>query len=245
MQNRYTGDIGDFGKFLLIKHLFPDELITTVWYLYPDESHNTDGYHTVEEGNSSVYKYCHTLDPHMSQLFNSIHQQPLRRVELFETYGVLSEGSYFTEGISGEGSEYRKGWLERSLDFIRIRRSRVVCLDPDNGIEPISMNKLSSLKQGKYATYAEIEQFFELEEVQYLVIYQHFHRQCSHETQMHNSKSTFERLYKGRAAVTIIRHNPVQARFYIILSKAPLSSRHLEKLCSLRYGDRAFFTLLE
>lgn len=244
MQNRYTGDIGDFGKFLLLKHLFADEPIATIWYLYPDESHNTDGSHTVEEGNTTLYHHCHTLDPLMSELFNALHQENLRHVELFETYPVLLNGRYFKESIVGEGDEYRKDWLERSITFIQKNHSSIVCLDPDNGIEPSGMVKLSLLKQGKYAAYAEIEHFFALTCVKHLVIYQHFHRQCSHEAQMHVAKEKFESIYEGRAIVTIIRHNPVQARFYVILSKPQFLIERLLSLEDLKYSTRAFFSVL-
>jgi len=244
LQNRYTGDIGDFGKFLLLKHLFADDPIATIWYLYPDESNNTDGSHTVEEGNIRVYQHCHTLDPIMSERFNTFHQETLRHVELFETYPVLPNGRYFKEIILGEGDAYRKAWLERSLAFIQETHSSVVCLDPDNGIEPSSMAKLSLFKQGKYATYEEIEHFFTLISVKHLVIYQHFHRQCSHEAQMQEAKAKFETLYEGRAVITIIRHNPVQARFYTVLSKPEYSLNTLSSLEDLRCGTKAFFSIL-
>ena len=244
MQNRYTGDIGDFGKFLLLKHLFPDEKIATIWYLYPDESHNTDGSHRVEEGNLNLYRKCQAIDPQMAELFNIIHSGLKRHIGLFEELGVLSNGSYFGEGIVGEGEAHRANWLERATAFITQQGSRVVCLDPDNGIEPSSMNKLSVLKQGKYATYSEIDAFFSLGPVQHLVIYQHFHRQCSHETQMQDANAKFETLYEGRATVAILRHNAVQARFYIILSKQKSFSKRFLSVESLKYGTKPFFSIL-
>lgn len=244
MQNRYTGDIGDFGKFFLIKHLFPTESIATIWYLYPDETHNNDGSHRVEEGNTNLYRKCHALDPQMSELFHQIHQRDARNIGLFEEMDVLANGYYFTESILGEGEGYRGQWLKRALEFIRSKSCSVVCLDPDNGLEPSSMHKLSILKQGKYATYAEIESFFESACVNHLVIYQHFHRQQSHETQMRESKAKFERMYEGRAEVTIVRHNPVQARFYLILSKPTKSLAFLQLLENHMYGPRAFFSVL-
>lgn len=242
MQNRYTGDIGDFGKFLLLKHLFPTKSITTIWYLYPDETHNSDGSHTVKEGNVKVYRRCHTLDPQMSELFNTIHRSSMRHIDLFETLDVLENGHYFTESILGEGKDYRRTWCDRAMNFIRHNHCDVVCLDPDNGIEPSSMTKLSTFKQGKYATLEEIEMFFDLDCVNHLVIYQHFHRQQSHEMQMKDTKAKFERLYEGRAVVTIIRHNPVQARFYILLSKRALDTASMKSLLSIYYGTKTFFS---
>ena len=46
MQNRYTGDIGDFGKLGLLRQLSRTGLSIGVnWYLTPDETHNGDGRH--------------------------------------------------------------------------------------------------------------------------------------------------------------------------------------------------------
>ncbi|MDD4950767.1 hypothetical protein [Sulfuricurvum sp.] len=244
MQNRYTGDIGDFGKFLLLKHLFPNAPIATIWYIYPDESHNTDGSHTVDESNIKVYQHCSAIDSAMSELFNAIHCEPSRHVGLFEMYPVLPNAHYFKETVVGDGEYYRQVWLKRAMCFIEQTQSSIVCLDPDNGIEPASMAKLTKSKQGKYATYGEIETFFEIGCVDHVVIYQHFHRQGAHETQMQEAKTKFETLYEGRAVVTIIRHNPVQARFYIILSKYQPPLEQIQSLEHLMYGTRAFFSHL-
>ena len=47
MQNRYTGDIGDFGKLGMLRALQAQDLTIGVnWYLAPDEDHNDDGKHT-------------------------------------------------------------------------------------------------------------------------------------------------------------------------------------------------------
>ena len=52
MQNRYTGDVGDFGKYGLLRALClpegdrgPALRLGVVWYLTSDESHNNDGRH--------------------------------------------------------------------------------------------------------------------------------------------------------------------------------------------------------
>ena len=50
MQDRYAGDVGDFGKFGLLRTLCelnaPQLKLGIVWYLVPEESHNEDGKHT-------------------------------------------------------------------------------------------------------------------------------------------------------------------------------------------------------
>ena len=51
MQNRYVGDIGDFGKYHLLKTLCAGNntalalSLGVVWYRVPDENHNDDGKH--------------------------------------------------------------------------------------------------------------------------------------------------------------------------------------------------------
>ena len=46
MQNRYMGDIGDFGKLGLLRVLSSNGLSIGVnWYLTDDENHNGDGRH--------------------------------------------------------------------------------------------------------------------------------------------------------------------------------------------------------
>jgi hypothetical protein len=245
MQNRYTGDMGDFGKFLLLKHLFPKQKIATIWYLYPDESHNSDGSHTVEAGNANLYRHCHRLDSKMAELFNTIHTYDKREVGHFERLGVLEQGVFFEHSVIGEGADYRERWMGEALEFLSASESRVVCLDPDNGIEPASMQRAPAIKRGKYARREEIAQFFSMPQIDYCVIYQHFHRLKKHDLQMAEVKADFKAAYVDKAQVHIIRHNPVQARFYIILSKknAPLDGSR--SLSTLFYDKKKFFTLFD
>jgi len=46
MQDRYAGDVGDFGKFGMLRCIENTGLRVGVnWYLVGDESHNNDGKH--------------------------------------------------------------------------------------------------------------------------------------------------------------------------------------------------------
>ena len=58
MQNRYAGDIGDFGKLGLLRQLRKTGLSVGVnWYLTPDETHNGDGRH-VGYLENNVFRSC-------------------------------------------------------------------------------------------------------------------------------------------------------------------------------------------
>ena len=63
MQNRYTGDIGDFSKLGLLRVLEAQGFsIGLNWYLSPDETHNNDGKHIGylkdEDRSSAIYRSC-------------------------------------------------------------------------------------------------------------------------------------------------------------------------------------------
>ena len=58
MQNRYAGDVGDFGKLGLLRGLTSSQLdIGVNWYLTPDENHNADGKH-IGYITDTRYKGC-------------------------------------------------------------------------------------------------------------------------------------------------------------------------------------------
>ena len=47
MQNRYAGDVGDYGKLAMLRQIADTGLVMGVnWYLVADEAHNNDGKHT-------------------------------------------------------------------------------------------------------------------------------------------------------------------------------------------------------
>lgn len=58
MQDRYTGDLGDFSKLGILRALQAAGLSIGVnWYLTPDESHNGDGRH-VKYLRQEEFKAC-------------------------------------------------------------------------------------------------------------------------------------------------------------------------------------------
>ena len=58
MQNRYFGDVGDFGKYGLLRKINNKGLKLGVnWYLVKDEGHNDDGKH-ITYLQKSDYALC-------------------------------------------------------------------------------------------------------------------------------------------------------------------------------------------
>jgi len=71
MQNRYVGDIGDFGKYHLLKILSQGNgldnggnlVLGVVWYLVPNENHNGDGKHIryLQKSGSNSIRFSKTF----------------------------------------------------------------------------------------------------------------------------------------------------------------------------------------
>jgi hypothetical protein len=67
MQNRYVGDIGDYGKYALLRHLCACATgkslrLGVIWCLFPDETINNDGKHI-----------SYLKDPGFAKLARRIH----------------------------------------------------------------------------------------------------------------------------------------------------------------------------
>lgn len=99
MQNRYTGDIGDFGKLGILRQLNQAGLSVGVnWYLTPDETHNGDGRH-IEYLQKRDFSNCdETLWCALKQIVNS----GLRQVSALESSGLL-QARYYSKPLDFTG----------------------------------------------------------------------------------------------------------------------------------------------
>ena len=221
MQNRYAGDIGDFSKFILLKKVFGDKKIGLNWYLYPDESHTNDGVHT---------NYNYENDFGISKILNTIScNHDKRNVDTLEKEmkKIFKDIEYFSELIEKEDEcekdrvSYRQNWFNKSIK--KFKDKDVIFVDPDNGIEVSSISTKGRKKAGKYIFYDEIKQILALENVETLVIYQHYKREKNFKQKIVNEikeKLSDELNNKNLYAVSF---HKLSARVYIIVSKKDLS----------------------
>ena len=151
MQNKYVGDIGDFGKYGLLRELTgmtdkataSDALrLGVVWYLYTDKENNSDGsgtsYLLDRRNNHKKYRECD------KELYDELHKIVIkendRRVSRVRKSGILPNNTaYYERSLSYHKSEpsdskqsKRKDWLEGAL--IATKDAELVFLVPDNSI---------------------------------------------------------------------------------------------------------------
>ena len=155
MQNQYVGDIGDFGKYGLLRHLTgmrgdaaPEDALRlgVVWYLFPDEppkkpgkgDGRLTGYLSNPTENDRKLREC---DPELyDDLYEIVIEKKDRRVVRVQESGILAENTaYYERCLSYELGESpsskkprREAWIEGALEATA--KANVVFVDPDNGI---------------------------------------------------------------------------------------------------------------
>ena len=151
MQDKYVGDIGDFGKYGLLRHLTgmtdratPGNALRlgVVWYLYSDKENNTDGsgvsYLYDRRNNHKKYRECD------AELYDELHkiviEEKDRRVIRVRESGIFPDNTvYYEQGLSYPTSEppdsrrlRRIEWLEGALTATK--DAKLVFVVPDNSI---------------------------------------------------------------------------------------------------------------
>ena len=202
MQDQYVGDIGDFGKYGLLRHLTgmrgdtaPEDALRlgVVWYLFPDGGNN-DGKFTKYLCNPSARdKSLSKCDTKLyDQLYKIVVEEKNRKVVRVQESGILAENTdYYDRCLSYEPGEspdskklQREDWLGGALRATA--KANVVFVDPDNGIaipdngipnQATGITKVDpySKRGPKYVFMDDINRFYK--RGQSLVIYHHIGRQ--------------------------------------------------------------------
>ena len=197
MQNRYVGDVGDFGKYGLLRalcgvgetvgsHQSP-LLLGVVWYLYPDESHNSDGkktdYLARNSKNHAEFRIC---DPDLYDVLQRLVTEKDRHIAAVRDSGILPGGTmYFEADLSYPRRQRRTirqatrdNWLQGALETTAA--ADVIFADPDNGIseavDPLRKNG------PKYVFMDDLQLF--AKRGQSLIIYHHLGRRGTAEQQI-------------------------------------------------------------
>jgi hypothetical protein len=226
MQNRYTGDIGDYGKYALLKTLAGSDLrLAVVWYLNPHEEGSADGKFTeyLSEAREGWYR---PADPGVYDILKKIVRDDRRRVSSVREKRILPVETIFYEAPldyakfrpAKDRQRAREDWSKGA--FNNTREAKLVFFDPDNGLEVKSHGPHTKLG-AKYAFETEIQPF--LDRDQSIVVYQHLNRSGRADDQTQKRIAKLGALAKRDEGWAISFH-AFSTRTYLILASEKHSS---------------------
>lgn len=171
MQNRYAGDIGDYGKLGLLRALSAQLTIGVNWYLVPDESHNGDGRH-IDYLTKNSFREC---DPPLFEALAQVIASDRRQVAVLEAPAILpddkvvyySEVLDFSRTTKPEREAIRANWHKKGL--AKLKECDLVFVDPDNGL--IVPSAEDGPKSNKYVLPSEMADYYR--QGSSVVYYQH------------------------------------------------------------------------
>lgn len=241
MQDRYTGDVGDFGKYGLLRQLCglrdndAEQLrLGVVWYrpapeIVESELSNDDGKFIAYLRSGQKPRF-HPCDPTLYKVLREIVrpddvQHNDRRVEAVEESGVLGDNTLFygtyipgpAPGVRGEArAVLRRAWIEKALRTTE--DCEVVFLDPDNGLEPPSV-ALRHKGAIKYAYLEEVEQW--IKRGQSVVVYHHLGRiGGKHEAQIANWRDRLQDQLNPADTFVVRFHRSNSRAFFVLAAEA-------------------------
>lgn len=235
MQNRYVCDIGDFGKYGLLRALIRDDLrLGVVWYLNPNEEENSDGSLVtyLQNGKESKFRPC---DPELYDALRGLLQQEQRNIFSVQQSGILRVPTLFYDAplkfvspTLAKRKEHRDEWCREA--FRTTERAQIVFFDPDNGF-PGKTAKPHSKNGPKYVFPEELLPY--AQRGQSLIVYQHQNRTCALADQIEAGQRRLMRLTGGHSVWALSFHR-MRVRIYFVVA-----SVHLENTLHNRLSEFA------
>ncbi len=238
MQDGYAGDVGDFGKYGLLRWLCrtdehaPALQLGVLWYLFDGKDTSPDGGHTqyldlgCGAGPSPQERLLADCDPDLFKKMRQVVRGGNRSVAAVENSGALPEGTAlyntplnFDHTARSERSEERRKWLDAGLRCIK--DADLVFADPDNGLEIASRGRLS-LKGPKYVYYDDLLRCWELGKS--LVVYHHLGRKGDAQEQIARRSGELRHRLRGAKPIAL-RFRRRTSRVYFVLAQPRHASR--------------------
>lgn len=145
MKNQYVADIGDYGKYSLLKHFEDAGIhIGINWYLTKDDGSN-DGRFVRYLLNDKMRNYNPIVFDELKRLYeeNNRSISGIEKSNLFHNVEYYSEIMEF-DGTPSERKEQRGKWHNKGMDLLE--NADLIFLDPDNGLLTRKKHNKDSVK---------------------------------------------------------------------------------------------------
>ena len=134
MKNQYVGDIGDYGKYGLLRFLAAHGIkIGVNWYLTENDE-STDGRFITYLKNPAERIY----DPDLFDALQNIADRPGKNVGMIKQAGIIPEAEFYGELLKSSSIDVNAREVSRRLWFnnstLLLGNAELIFADPDNGI---------------------------------------------------------------------------------------------------------------
>lgn len=222
MRHEYVGDIGDFGKYALLRTLGGSDLtLGVVWYLNQSRESNNDG-------RITRYEELRHCDPELHDRLRSIVEEGQRSLASIQSAFILPKTTIFygdavpspdvpclSSVTRKKQFALRESWHSEGLRSLS--KAELVFLDPDNGLAGTRTQR-HSVRSSKYAFIEEVRDW--LDAGKSVVLYQHQQRRKLQE----QVRGQLAELGQSGWALTFRR---VSVRIYYVL---PANEEHRQLL---------------
>ena len=222
MQDRYAGDVGDFGKFAVLRALAGDRTLGVCWYRCSGAGEsNNDGRHVAYLDQPEKFRH---LDEHAFDAMRAVVRSE-RSLRALERCNLLPGATY-------HGDEVPRGRTARASWFAKLAKTvddcDLVFTDADNGFEWSTLSP-------KCVARAEARALRRRGRA--LLLYHHQTRRAGGASSDfgHFARWLFE---TGARSVEGVRLRPYSSRFYLLVDGDAKLSRSLRSFAH-RWGDAA------
>lgn len=215
MQDRFVGDVGDFGKYGFLRALAsgdgrePGLKVGVVWFWVPNKNSGSAGKVTEYLKKEHKYKNC---DPELFDALNRLVTDGRRQVASVSSESILPANSVFFGRAVAVGDDARERWHGEAL--ATTAGCDLVFLDPDNGVAPESVGR-NQAKAVHYVFRHEIGQY--LDRGQSVIVYHHLGRHERHADQILGLLSALDQSWPEGCRPFAVRFHPYVARVFVVL----------------------------
>ena len=237
MQNKYAGDIGDYGKLGLLRKLHATGLSIGVnWYLTPDERKG--------DGRFTAYQKYRGCDELLFNELKKIVDGQRREMAALENDAILP-AVFFSQSLDyggrakAERTDFRVQWHKEALR--QLSGADIAFVDPDNGLMTPSAE--GTRRDNKYVTVRELADYYRQGTT--VMYYQHKARRRDDFYRKQHEELVSGGLFPGATGLGL-KFSPISQRYYFFLVRPEHCTAiraAVEELLGSAWGQNVFSEL--
>lgn len=160
MKNQYFGDIGDYGKYGLLRFLQTRGIALGINWCLTENDGKTDGRHISYLEKDEFFKYDPELYRHLKEY---VIVQKTRDVAQIENSDLLQGATFYHEKledarnfIKEERKKARADWHKKGVEVLK--DADLIFLDPDNGFRETAPKAIKDA--AKYCYASEVADYY-------------------------------------------------------------------------------------